>query len=253
MASPRAECGWRARWLSFGLMSIAALVLAAGRGERLGDALPKAFVPLAGRPLLLRSLDALAAVPEIDRLVLVVAPGDRKRLGDLEAELAALPGLAPPVDGGSERQHSVRAGMAALPDDVELVVVHDAARCLVRPEDVSRVIAEARRHGAAILAAPVRDTIKRVRDGQVIETPDRASCWAAQTPQVFRTEVLREALDRADEEGFVGTDDAQIVERLGVAVRVVPGPASNRKLTFREDFDAAERWLASGSGGGTGS
>jgi 2-C-methyl-D-erythritol 4-phosphate cytidylyltransferase len=224
-------------------MSIAALVLAAGRGERLGDALPKAFVPLAGRPLLLRSLQALAAVPEIDWLVPVVPSGDRKRLVDLESELAGLPGLQAPVDGGAERQDSVRAGFATLAQDVELVVIHDAARCLVRPEDVSRVIDEARRHGAAIRAAPVRDTIKRVRAGRVVETPDRASCWAAQTPQVFRTEVLREALDRADEDGFLGSDDAQIVERLGVEVRIVEGPASNLKLTTREDWVVAERWL----------
>jgi 2-C-methyl-D-erythritol 4-phosphate cytidylyltransferase len=224
-------------------MSIAALVLAAGRGERLGDALPKAFVPLAGRALLLRSLQVLAAVPEIDRLVLVIAPGDRKRLIELDSELAGLPGLQSPVDGGAERQHSVRAGVAALAEDVELVVVHDAARCLVRPEDVSRVIDAARRHGAAILASPVRDTIKRVQAGRVVETPDRASCWAAQTPQVFRSELLREALARADEDGFLGSDDAQIVERLGVEVRIVEGPASNLKLTTREDWAVAERWL----------
>jgi 2-C-methyl-D-erythritol 4-phosphate cytidylyltransferase len=235
-------------------MSIAALVLAAGRGERLGDALPKAFVPLAGRPLLLRSLGALAAVPEVDRLVPVVAPSDRKHFADLEAdfeaELASLSGLAVPVDGGSERQHSVRAGVASLPGEVELVVVHDAARCLVRPADVSRVIDVARRHGAAILAAPVRDTIKRVEAGRVVETPDRASCWAAQTPQVFRTELLREALDRADEDGFLGSDDAQIVERLGVEVRIVEGPPGNLKLTHREDWAVAERWLAAADEGG---
>jgi 2-C-methyl-D-erythritol 4-phosphate cytidylyltransferase len=243
-------------------MSIAALVLAAGRGERLGDALPKAFVPLAGRPLLLRSLGALAAVHGIDRLVPVVAPSDRKHFADLEAdfeaELATLSGLVAPVDGGTERQHSVRAGVASLPGDVELVVVHDAARCLVRPEDVSRVIDVARRHGAAILATPVRDTIKRVEAcagdfggaGRVIETPDRASCWAAQTPQVFRTDVLREALDRADEDGFLGSDDAQIVERLGVEVRIVEGPPGNLKLTHREDWAVAERWLAAADEGG---
>ena len=97
--------------------------------------------------------------------------------------------------------------------------------------------------GAAILAVPCPDTLKRVRDGRVIETPLRSELWAAQTPQVFRVELLREALAKADAEGFVGTDDAQLVERLGVAVRVVPGEPENRKITGPDDLAAAEAWL----------
>lgn len=236
--------------LSSGAMRVAALVLAAGRGERLGHELPKAFAPLAGRPLLLRALEALAAVPEIEWLVPVVAEREFPRLRALAAELAAIPGLTPrlaaPVAGGRERQDSVRAGLAALPADLELVAVHDAARPLVWPAAVSRVIEVARREGAAILAAPVRDTIKRVRAGRVVETPDRAECWAAQTPQVFRAHILREALEKALADGFQGTDDAQLVERLGVPVHVVEGDAGNLKLTTPEDLAFAERWLESG-------
>jgi 2-C-methyl-D-erythritol 4-phosphate cytidylyltransferase len=228
-------------------MRVAALVLAAGRGERLGHELPKAFVPLAGRPLLLRSLEALAAVCEIERLVPVVAERDLPRLRGLAAELAAIPGLAgrlaDPVAGGRERQDSVAAGLAALPPGPEWVVVHDAARPLVRPADVARVIEAAGREGAAILAAPVRDTIKRVRAGRVVQTPERSECWAAQTPQVFRVALLREALEKARAEGFLGTDDAQLVERLGLPVAVVPGDPGNLKLTHPEDLAAAEQWL----------
>jgi 2-C-methyl-D-erythritol 4-phosphate cytidylyltransferase len=156
----------------------------------------------------------------------------------------ALRKLADPVAGGRERQDSMRAGLAALPAGIELVAVHDAARPLVTPGAVRRVIAAARESGAAILAVPVRDTIKRVRDGRILETPVRAECWAAQTPQVFRVEILREALAKADAEGRLGTDEAELVEALGVAVHVVRGEPENLKVTGPEDLLLAERILA---------
>lgn len=224
-------------------MSVVALLLAAGRGERLGHALPKGFVPLAGRPMLLHALDALAAVPELDSIVPVVAEDEIARLRALLDASGPHPKLAPAVAGGTERQDSVRAGMEALPDDTELVAVHDAARCLVRPETVSRVIASARREGAAILAIPARDTIKRVSGTRIVETPSRSECWAAQTPQVFRVELLREGLAKAAADGYLGTDDAELVERLGVTVHVVPGDTDNLKLTHPEDLALAERIL----------
>jgi 2-C-methyl-D-erythritol 4-phosphate cytidylyltransferase len=143
----------------------------------------------------------------------------------------------------------MRAGLAALPPDVEWVAVHDAARPLVRAADVTRVVAAARRHGAALLAVPVRDTLKRVSGGRVAETLPRAACWAAQTPQVFRVELLREALAKAEAEGFQGTDDAQLVERLGVPVEVVEGDPSNLKITWPEDVELAEALLARRSRG----
>ena len=224
-------------------MSTAALVLAAGRGERLAAGVPKAFVPLAGVPILVRALAALAAVPEVDRVVPVLPPGERGRFAAFGEALRRIPKLAEPVEGGSERQDSVRAGLEALPAEVAWVAVHDAARALVRPAAVSRVIAEARRSGAALLAVPTRDTIKRVRDGLVVETPPRAECWAAQTPQVFRVELLREALAKAAADGVLGTDDAQLVERLGVPVAVVAGDPDNWKITDARDLAAAEAWL----------
>lgn len=225
-------------------MSVVALLLAAGRGERLGHGVPKAFVPLAGRPLLLYALDALLAAPEIDRVVPVVGEGELPRLAEALAGAAQSARLAPPVVGGAERQDSVRAGVAALPAGAAWVAVHDAARALVRPEAVSRVVAVARREGAAILAAPVRDTIKRVEGERIVETPPRATLWAAQTPQVFRADLLREALAKAEAEGSRGTDDAELVERLGVAVHVVPGDADNLKITHPEDVVLAEVILA---------
>lgn len=224
-------------------MSTAALVLAAGRGERLGAGLPKAFVTLAGVPLVARALSAVAASREVDRVVPVIPAGAGERYAAAAAGLAGLAKLMDPVVGGAERHDSVRAGLAALPEDTTLVAVHDAARALVRPESVSRVVAEARESGAALLAVPARDTLKRVRDGSVVDTPPREECWLAQTPQVFRVELLREALAKADAEGFVGTDDAQLVERLGVAVQVVRGEPENLKITGPDDLAAAEAWL----------
>ncbi|MEE8474832.1 MAG: 2-C-methyl-D-erythritol 4-phosphate cytidylyltransferase [Myxococcota bacterium] len=231
-------------------MSVAALVLAAGSGQRLGLPLTKAFVPIGGKPLLLYSLETLASVQEIDCVVPIIAAADLDRFRALD--LAGIPKLAAPVVGGAERQDSVAAGLAALSkapfldgrEEVSLVAIHDAARPWVRSAAVSRVIAAARREGAAILAAPAADTIKRVREGRVIETPDRAECWTAQTPQVFRLPLLREALAKAEAAGRVATDDAQLVEWLGSTVAVVTGDSDNRKITFVEDLAAAERHLA---------
>jgi len=224
-------------------MATAALVLAAGRGDRLRSGNPKAFVQLAGRPLLAHALEALASSSEIDRVVPIVAERELGRFAALAAEWQGIPKLAPPVAGGRERQDSVRAGLAALPPEITFVAVHDAARPLVRGEDVSRVVAAARVHGAALLAVPASDTIKRVRAGRVVETPPRAECWVAQTPQAFRVEILREALAKAEHEGVLGTDDTQLVERLGVAVQVVEGDPANLKITRPEDLLLAEALL----------
>jgi 2-C-methyl-D-erythritol 4-phosphate cytidylyltransferase len=234
-------------------MSVAALVLAAGRGERLGADRSKAFVPLAGKALVIHALEALAAPAEIDVVLPVIARVDLPHWVALKPELAAIPKLADAVMGGAERQDSMAAGLAALPAGTSHVAVHDAARPLVRPEAVERVVRAAKRDGAAILAAPVRDTIKRVRDGRVLETPERAECYAAQTPQVFRVEILREALAKAAVDARVGTDDAQIVEALGIAVTVVDGDVENIKVTHADDLAAAERVLRArreGSGAG---
>ena len=231
-------------------MSVAALVLAAGRGERLGGGRSKAFVPLAGKPLLVHTLAALAAAERVDLVVPVVGRGDLDLFAALGTDLAGIPKLAEVVVGGAERQDSMAAGLAALPAGISHVAVHDAARPLVRPEAVDRVVAAALRDGAAILAVPVRDTIKRVRDGQVVATPERSECAAAQTPQVFRVDVLLEALAKARLEARVGTDDSQIVEALGVPVSVVEGDRENIKVTYPEDLVLAERILQKRRAGG---
>jgi 2-C-methyl-D-erythritol 4-phosphate cytidylyltransferase len=197
---------------------------------------------------LLHTLRALARVEEIERVVPVIAAEDRARFEALAPALAQLPKVAPPVIGGLERQDSMRAGLDTLGPAFSLVAIHDAARPFVRAADVSRVLAAAREVGAALLAVPVTDTIKRVRGGRVVETPERAECWAAQTPQAFRTELLREALAKAGAAGVVATDDVQLVERLGLPVAVVEGDPGNFKITRPDDLIRAEARLARDGG-----
>lgn len=229
---------------NFAPMSVAALVLAAGRGERFGGDVPKGLVMLAGRTLLSHSVRALAASPEVDHVIPVVPPDQPSRFSTCLAELAELDKVRPAVAGGAERQDSMRAGLDAVPTGVTLVAIHDAARPLVTPEQVSAVVRAAREHGAALLALTVRDTLKRVVEDRVVETPDRAAFCAAQTPQVFRVDWLREGLAKAAAEGRVATDDAGLVEALGVPVHWVPGHVENLKVTVPSDLVAAEAWLA---------
>jgi len=235
------------------LPAVAALVLGAGRGERLGHALPKAFVPIAGRTLIERSIRALAESAAFGLIQPVLAASDFARFDRLGL-VGTVEGLVVPVAGGQERQDSMRAGLGALPDEIEWVAVHDAARCLVSTTDLAAVVAAARECGAAILGERSRDTIKRVVGGQIVETPVREECWAAQTPQVIRRDWLEAAVDAAVAAGRRGTDDAQLIEWMGYPVEVVEATAPNPKITRREDLLLAETLLGEArmAGGGEG-
>jgi len=220
-------------------MSVTAILLCAGRGERLGSDVPKAAAPLAGRPLFTWSLETLQRSACVDAIV-VVGPSRMLR------ELLAAAGLAAPkvvawVGGGAERQHSVARGLAALPADCDLVAVHDCARALVSEAVVERAVAAAREHGAAIAAVPLADTLKRVEADVIHGTPPREGLWCAQTPQAFRRDWLEAAHAAA---GGVATDDAALVEALGYEVRVAWGDALNFKVTTPGDLALAERWLS---------
>jgi 2-C-methyl-D-erythritol 4-phosphate cytidylyltransferase len=240
--------GARAEVAKLRRMRVAAIVLGAGSGARLraelGAAPPKALVALGGVSLLARSLAALARVREIEWLQPVLPADALAAWSRVRAELPDAARVLAPVAGGAERQDSAQAGLAALPDVATHVAIHDAARPLVRPEDVARVIAAALAHGAAILAEPVRDTIHRVAAGRIVATPPRAECVAAQTPQVFRIDWLREAYAKARADGIVGSDDAALVARLGNPVEVVVGDPGNFKITTAADLARAEALLA---------
>jgi 2-C-methyl-D-erythritol 4-phosphate cytidylyltransferase len=212
-----------------------ALIVAAGRGERLGAGRPKALVELAGRPMLQWSIDALARTEQIERIVVALPPGVPGPDGVLA------------VVGGASRSDSVRRALAAAGAG-DPVLVHDAARPLVTEEIVRETLAALQRDGdaaAAIAATPVTDTIKRVDEhGAVLETLDRGRLWGVQTPQVFRRAALEHALAVPDELLAAATDDAWLVERSGGRVVVVAAGAENIKVTTALDLETAARLLA---------
>lgn len=221
-------------------MRAVAILVAAGPGTRLGASVPKAFVRLAGEPLYAHALRALTSSSAIADVIVVVPVErvDEARAGVAALGLATLPRV---VAGGAERADSVRAGLAAA-GDVALVAVHDAARPFVSADVIERVVAAAARHGAAIAAVPAIDTVKLASAGGVIaSTPPRDSAWLAQTPQVFRTELLRAA--HAAHGQRAATDDAMLVELLGAPVHLVSGDTDNRKITTADDLRWAEWFL----------
>ncbi|MGH9388280.1 MAG: 2-C-methyl-D-erythritol 4-phosphate cytidylyltransferase [Vicinamibacteria bacterium] len=221
-----------------------ALILAAGRGERLGGDLPKPLLLLRGKPILAYALEAFERCPSIDRVVLVVPPGDEERFRESVVLAIGAKKVDRIVAGGDHRQRSLAAGLAHVGE--AWVAVHDGVRPFVDPLCISRCVEAAAWSGAAILAVPVRETIKLVSpDRRVISSPDRSRLWTAQTPQCFRTSLLVEALHQATEESFLGTDEASLLERLGAPVEIVPGSVENIKITTPTDLILAEAIAAS--------
>lgn len=236
------------------LSRVSALLVAAGRGERLGAALPKAFAPIGGRPLIAWSLDALVA-SGVGEIVIAMPP-----VGTLPEDFVAraedspqvrkaaalvLPAGVITVPGGAERSHSARAALGASSGDP--ILIHDAARPLVTPALVAQSVAGLLAEptiAAAIVAAPVTDTIKRSADGVTVDgTVPRAELFAVQTPQVFRRSWLERALGQPDEILAAATDDAALVEALGGRVVLVPSTPRNLKLTTPHDVDVVEMLL----------
>ena len=226
-------------------MSAWAVVVAAGEGARFGKA--KAFVGLAGVPMIAHSLIVLAKVPAIEGVVLVVSKAQLDEgLALVEATVPAI--AVEVVAGGSTRQESVRAGLAAVPSKARSVVVHDAARPLVTAALVESSLAALGDAAGAVVAVPAHDTLKREDGGSVKETVPRDGLWRAQTPQAFRADVLRAAHERAAADGVDLTDDAALVERIGERVVIVPGDERNMKVTTPEDLTIAEALLSARGG-----
>jgi 2-C-methyl-D-erythritol 4-phosphate cytidylyltransferase len=222
------------------LLSSWAVLVAAGEGTRLGADRPKAFVGLGGEVLLARSLRMLEDHPALDGVVVVVPEGWEEPATLLADELAAGK-VAAAVTGGASRAESVAAGLAAVPDEADLIVVHDAARPFASAELLSRVLAALGEAEGAVPGVPVTDTVKRVDGGCVVETLDRAHLVAVQTPQGFHAGVLRAAYDRAGDRLAAATDCAALVEATGATVTVVTGEQSNLKVTTPDDLAEARR------------
>jgi 2-C-methyl-D-erythritol 4-phosphate cytidylyltransferase len=219
------------------------VVVAAGKGSRMGTAESKQYLPLRDKPILVHTLEAFERMEPVGAIVLVVGAGDVARCEEL-VRRHGLAKVTAVVSGGAERQESVRKGLHALPHGTEWAAVHDGVRPFVTAERAHACFREAQRTGAAVLAVPVKDTIKIVDpSGHIQSTPDRRSLWAIQTPQAFRLDLLLEAHERAAADKFLGTDDSMLVERLGVPVSVVESDYTNIKITTPEDMLWAETIL----------
>jgi 2-C-methyl-D-erythritol 4-phosphate cytidylyltransferase len=206
---------------------------------------PKQFLILGGLPVLVHTLRAIETVDLVTTIVLVVPPSELEYCREAIIAPYGLKKVRHIVAGGAERQDSVRIGLAAADLEAEVVVVHDAVRPFLTAEMLIRVVTAAERHGAAIAAIPMRDTVKKVgADGLIAETVDRAALWLAQTPQAFRRSLLEEAHAHALRQGLRATDDAQLVEQLGFRVAIVEGSLENIKITCPEDLVMGEALLA---------
>lgn len=223
-------------------MICAALVAAAGRGTRMGGP-PKQFLELGGRPVLVRAIEIFERCSRIASIWVVVAPEHVAFVRDSMLPLYGFDKVAAVVAGGDSRQASVYRGLQAMGAAVDTVAIHDGARPLLPPEVLERALDESERSPAVVVAVPVKDTMKVVHDRSVLQTPDRAALWAAQTPQIFRRELIVRAYRQADQDGYQGTDDASLAERLGAKVRVVEGSPENLKLTTPDDLVWAELLL----------
>lgn len=226
-------------------MRAGAIIVAAGSGERLGAGMPKAFVRVAGLPLVAWSVRALEAAPSVGPVVVVAPPGAEREMAAAIGRGAQVHAVVP---GGSSRQRSVAAGIAALPGDLDAIAVHDAARPLVTPRMVERLVRGLSSADGVIAAAPVADTLKRARpDGTVGATVNRAGLWGAQTPQVFRAATIRSVFAQADDaELDSATDCAGMAERRGIPIALVDPESPNLKVTTPADLRLVEVLLGSG-------
>lgn len=212
----------------------------------MGTNTPKQFLGLGGVPLLVHSLRVFETSQVVTEVILAVPTREREYCRDEIVARFQFSKVRRIVAGGTQRQDSVRHALAEVDPDADLVLVHDAVRPFLTEEMIARVTDAADRHGGAIIAIPSRDTLKQVGADRVIErTIDRAPLWQAQTPQAFRRSILQKAHDHAMINGYVGTDDADLVERIGMPVVVVEGSGDNIKITRPEDLIIGEAILAS--------
>jgi 2-C-methyl-D-erythritol 4-phosphate cytidylyltransferase/2-C-methyl-D-erythritol 2,4-cyclodiphosphate synthase len=232
------------------LDKVGGIIVAAGRGNRMGSPLNKVYLPLGDDPVILHCLRVFERSSLINAYV-VVANYDDLSLCRTLLNSFSLSKLAGIVTGGETRQQSVAAGLKALPQDCGLVAVHDAARPLLLQNVLEGAVQQAADAGAVVVAVPVKDTVKIAEKGNIKGTPERSSLWIAQTPQVFRRTLLKSALEEARATGFEGTDDASLVERLGHEVTIYQGSYENIKITTPGDLVIAQALLGIDTNGVT--
>ncbi|MDO9574409.1 MAG: 2-C-methyl-D-erythritol 4-phosphate cytidylyltransferase [Candidatus Contubernalis sp.] len=224
-------------------MLVSAVVAAAGKGKRMGEKVNKQYLLCGGKPVLAQTLLRLSQYP-FNKIVVAVAPGEEEFCQKEIIEPLKLDIPITVISGGKERQETVYKALKILAPQTEVVLIHDGARPFITQGLLGQSVEAARVYGASVVAVPVKDTIKRTdKEGFVVDTPTRSLLWSAQTPQAFLFPLICEAYGKALEQGFLGTDDASLVERLGHRVRIVQGRYENIKITTPQDLILAEALL----------
>jgi 2-C-methyl-D-erythritol 4-phosphate cytidylyltransferase len=226
-------------------MKVTAIIVAAGLGKRMGQAVPKQFLGILGKPLLAHTLTPFEAVQAVNEVTLLIPAGWEDYCRTEIVEKYGFKKVSKLISGGKERQDSVYRGLQETAADTKLILIHDGVRPLVTKALIEASITVATSHGAAAVAIPLGDTLKKVGpDGLIRQTLNRDGLWLAQTPQTFQRKTLLKAYETALREHFYSTDDAALVERAGFEVKVVPGTATNLKVTTPEDLRVAELLLS---------
>lgn len=226
------------------LLKTVVLIAAAGQGKRMGSKLNKQYLPLLDKPVLAHTLQVFQQHPLVDGIIIIAAKDEVDYCKKEVAEAFGFNKVVNVVAGGQERQDSIYRGLQSLPEECDLVVVHDGARPLITPQTITEAIKEAQLSKASVVAVPVKDTIKQVdTEGFVKSTLNRAELFSIQTPQVFKKEIILRAYEEAFDKEVYGTDDASLVELLGIRVKVVRGSYENIKITTTEDIELALGFL----------
>ncbi len=212
---------------------VGAVIVAAGSGKRMGTDIPKQFLLLNDEPIIRHTVEKFQNCKKIDEIVVVTGKEHIKTCCDILKDADKLKAVVP---GGKERQDSVVKGIEALSEDCEYVLIHDGVRPFIKNDDILRVIEAVKKWNACVMAVKSKDTVKIAEEGFVKATPDRSTLWNAQTPQAFKTDLIKKAYKKAAEEKAVLTDDAMAAELLGERVRIVEGGYYNIKITTPEDL-----------------
>ena len=226
---------------------VSAIIVAAGKGIRMKGTMRKQYLDLSGRPVLAHSIMAFDSCSQVAEIFLVVPKEDIEYCQNKILSLLDLKNQINLVHGGAKRQDSVYNGLQSIDKDTETVVIHDGVRPLIHPEELKECILGSKKYGACILGTPASDTLKRVDKSGIIEaTLPRENIWLAQTPQAFQYDLILKAHETARRDGYVGTDDASLVERLGADVKIINGSRFNIKITQKEDLAVAKAMFDAG-------
>ncbi len=224
-------------------MNTVAIIAAAGQSKRMGGNINKQFIEIAGIPLLAYTLNIFQLASEIDQIIIAIENKNIELCCKEIVDKYNFTKVMKIISGGKERQDSIYNAIKIIPDETKYAIVHDGARPCITTKIISEVLDEAKKYGAAITAVPVKDTIKEVENNKIISTQNREKLVSVQTPQAFSFNIIKQAYLKAYEDNFYGTDDAMLVERLNIDVRVVFGSYYNIKITTQEDLLFAETLL----------